>query len=61
MEEKRISFMQISVRYIDRINLISVYYLNFNYYSSLCSSQVLEAVRKQGVKLTTVLTTHHHW
>ncbi|XP_012587154.1 PREDICTED: hydroxyacylglutathione hydrolase, mitochondrial [Condylura cristata] len=23
--------------------------------------KVVEAVRKQGVKLTTVLTTHHHW
>jgi hypothetical protein len=23
--------------------------------------QVVETVRKHGVKLTTVLTTHHHW
>lgn len=23
--------------------------------------QVIEAVRKHGVRLTTVLTTHHHW
>lgn len=23
--------------------------------------QVVEAVKKHGVKLTTVLTTHHHW
>ena len=23
--------------------------------------QVVEMVRKHGVKLTTVLTTHHHW
>lgn len=23
--------------------------------------QVLDAVKKHGVKLTTVLTTHHHW
>lgn len=22
---------------------------------------VLDAVKEQGVKLTTVLTTHHHW
>ncbi|TDH02837.1 hypothetical protein EPR50_G00157050 [Perca flavescens] len=23
--------------------------------------KVVEAVRKHGVKLTTILTTHHHW
>lgn len=23
--------------------------------------QVVETVKKHGVKLTTVLTTHHHW
>lgn len=23
--------------------------------------QVVETVNKHGVKLTTVLTTHHHW
>ena len=22
---------------------------------------VMEAVREEGVKLTTILTTHHHW
>jgi hydroxyacylglutathione hydrolase len=24
-------------------------------------ANVLRAVREEGVKLTTVLTTHHHW
>lgn len=23
--------------------------------------QVIETVKKHGVKLTTLLTTHHHW
>lgn len=29
--------------------------------SCLGSLQVVDAARKHGVKLTTVLTTHHHW
>uniref|UniRef100_A0A669DI85 Hydroxyacylglutathione hydrolase, mitochondrial n=1 Tax=Oreochromis niloticus TaxID=8128 RepID=A0A669DI85_ORENI len=29
--------------------------------STLYQFEVVEAVRKHGVKLTTVLTTHHHW